>query len=217
MKIHTYDKLSITNPNDEIVIYDKNFVFQQPVTLFLEQFLEEPRTSKYDYIITDSNNIEYFKCVKISNKKLVIYDINNVPLMNIQITFLPLQINIYGGEDDQKLIGSYLSKGSTVAEKCEFQFVNQTTQLNDSFDMNADKYYCSCGIFYGTEKKGAPMVAKFREVMDANSFMTHCNKKYIIDIAAKVDNTLIIGLAIYFAEMNFHNRKNRLNYSDLTR
>jgi len=216
MKVQTYDKKPITNPNDDIVIYDKNFVFQQPVTLFLEQFLEEPK-NKYDFVITDPNNVEYFKCMKVSNQKMVVYDINNAPLMNIQIKFLPLEINVYGGEDDQKLIGSYISKASTVAEKCEFQFVNQATQAADTFDMNADKYYCSCGIFYGTEKENAPMIARFKEVMDANSFMTLCNKKYVIDIAAKVDNTLIIALAIYFAEMNYHTRKNRLNYSDFTR
>jgi len=217
MKVQTYDKNQLTNPANDIVIYNQNFVFQQPVTLFLEQFLEEPKTSSYDFIITDSNNIDYFKCTKVNKNKMVVYDVNNAPFLNIQIKLLPLEINIYGGEDDKTLIASYIPKASTTAEKCEFQFVNQTTQQSETVHMNCDQYYCSGGIFYGREKDGAPMICKFREVMDANSFMTYCNKKYVIEIAAKVDNTLFIALAIFFAEMNLHKRKNRLNYQDFTR
>eukprot|EP00833_Pecoramyces_ruminatium_P000747 jgi/Orpsp1_1/1174779/evm.model.c7180000051389.1 len=216
MKILSYENRNITNPPNDILFNNPEFIFLQPVTLFLEQFLEEPKTSKYDYIITDKNNIEYFKCMKITKHKTVIYDINEKPLANIQIKTLPLQINIYEGDGDEKVLATYATKGSTVAEKCEFHYYNKATEKNECLDMNCDKFYCSCGIFYGTEKEGAPMICKFKEIMDSNSFMTYLNKKYVIDISAKVDNIVIIAIAIYFAEMNFHTRKNRKNYSDLT-
>ncbi|ORX86175.1 hypothetical protein BCR32DRAFT_325069 [Anaeromyces robustus] len=217
MKILTYDNKVISNPPNGIIPYDKNFTFQQPVTLFLEQFLEEPKTSKYDFVVTDNKDVEYFKCLKTSPSRIVVHDINDKILFNIQIRAFPLQISVHAGDDDKTTLAVCHSKASTVAEKCVFEFYNQVTEQTETVDMNCDKYYCSGGIFYGTEKEGAPMICRLREMMDANSFMTHLNKKFIIEIAAGVDNTLMIALAIYFAEMNYHSRKNRKNFSDLTR
>ncbi|ORX52241.1 hypothetical protein BCR36DRAFT_582741 [Piromyces finnis] len=207
MKIKTYDAEKISKPENTIVAVDEDFIYNDTKTFFLKQFLDKDSKSKYAFTVNNIHNKNYFNIKKDGQTK-IIYDIYKKPILNIRHSMIFPHIAFYKGNEDKEMIAS-VQPDTTIVE-----FYNQFTKKQEILNILNDKFNCSCGIFYGKEKEGAPMICKIREIMDANTFITYCDKEYTIEISEGVDIVIIIALAISFAEMNFITRRDRIKDSD---
>jgi len=207
MKLKTYTADIISNPKNLIVSVDKDFIYQETKTFFLKQYLDKDSHSKYDFTINSFNGKNYFNCKKEGQMK-ILYDVYNNPVLTIKHSLVFPHISFYKGKDNKELLGTVQSDTTLV------EFNNQSTGNKEILNVLNDKFNCSSGIFHGKEKERAPMICKIREIMDANSFITYSDKEFTVEIASGVDVTLIIALAICFAEMNFITRRDRIKESD---
>jgi len=207
MKIKTYIADIINKPESTIVAVDEDFVYKDTKTFFLKQFLDKDTNSKYAFTVNNISGKNYFN-VKREGQTKIIYDVYKKPVLNIRHSMIFPYIALYKGKDDKEMIAS-VQPDSTLVE-----FYNQTTQKKEILNVMNDKFNCSSGIFHGKEKEGAPMICKIREIMDANSFVTYCDKEFTVEISEGVDISIILALAVCFAEMNFATRRDRIKDSD---
>ncbi|ORX86174.1 hypothetical protein BCR32DRAFT_290161 [Anaeromyces robustus] len=210
MKIKTYDEYKLGEPKNKVIAVSDNFIYENAKTLFLKQHLDKDGSSSCDFTITGIKGNTYFTCKKSCQKK-VIYDVDNNPVLNIRNKLIFPHISFYMGKDESDIIGSVQSDSKFV------ELHNKAIDKMEVLNVMNDKFNCSCGIFQGKESENAPMICKIREIMDSNSFITYSDKEYSIEIAAGIDITFIVALAIIFAEMNFSTRSYRIkdtNYQD---
>jgi len=207
MKLKTYNSEIVSQPKNDICALE-GFTFKQAMNLLL---IDNPETNDCDFKFVGVDGIDYFKCNK-GDAFRVVHDNNNTPLFNFREKLFSSKTKIYKGKDDKDILATITPKNSTVAIKFSVEFFNQATEKTEILDMNCDGFYGSCGIFQGKEKEGSPMVAKIVEIMDANSFLLETESRYSIEMAANVDNALIIALAVFFAKMNIGSRDKRNHY-----
>jgi len=193
--------MEISSPPQSIVGVEQRFVFQQPITLYID---EKRSFSGDDFTINDSNGVAFFKCkgkaFSFSDKK-VIYDNYDKPILNIQEeVFMGHKMKIYAGDDSKNKLGE-LSRGSMLKNnKFIYTFTNLANNRTEELDLKCDLIGISCGIFYGKEKEQAPLVcniAKIRQGLFSNKKRDH----YCIKVAPGVDAALMVALTICFDEL----------------
>jgi len=198
----TYDDDPINPPKNDIVVVDPRFVFRMPVTLILREKIF--CFSGDDFSIKDLNDVEYFRCkgkaLSIRDKK-VLYDLYQKPILNIQHKIFTMKgnIKIYADNEENKILATVNKKSFISVKKYIVEFYNQATGKNEYFDMKCDFFSFTCGIFYGHEKEGAPMVCKVTKKLDVKLVFT-TQENYYVQIAPGVDAALMVAIAICFDE-----------------
>jgi len=195
-----YSTKEVSPAPHPIVGIEQRFVFNQPITLVLD---EKRSFSGDDFSIKDTNGVSYFKCkgktFSIRDKK-VVYDLYDKPIFNIQENaFLGHGQKIYAGNTSNK-IGSVSRKSIAKKNKYEYTYVNLATGQEEILDIKCDFFGCSCGIFCGKEKDGAPMICSISKTKQLMSFISD-RDHYMIRIAPGVDAALMVALTIIFDEL----------------
>jgi len=162
-----------------------------------------------DFTIKDINNIEYFKCkgkVFTFHDKKTLYDLYELPILNIQhkIFTLKRNIKIYADKNDQKQLASISKKSIFSIKKYIIEFYNQATEQTEYLEMKCDYFSFTCGIFYGKEKEGAPLICKVIKRLDAKLLFTS-QENYYCQIAPGVDLAFMVALSICFDEYKNEN------------
>ena len=181
--------MSVTPPEKEIIVFDKNFISQHPCKFFIK----EGKT------VTNDDGITVFNCNDEINK--VIVSSNNNPLFNVQCNALnyPIEkLTIYSDSNNAKVISSIKIKRSFLKKKFIIDFFNKTINKNESLNMECDGSYTSCEIYYGKKKEGAPMLCK---ILKLN---TPSEKDYSIELASKVDYLFMVAIAICQMKLNLN-------------
>jgi len=203
-----YVNKPLTSPKTPIVAVDNRFAFQQPVTLLLKEKILS--FSGDDFSITDVRGTPYFKCngkaFNIKEKK-VIYDLYNKPVLSIKNKFFSIsnKQTIYDGSGNQ-VIARVEPQGIILNKKYFVYYKNLVTGKDDYIEMKCDLIGSTCGIYHGREKEGAPLICKIHKKLDAKLVFTS-QENYYIEIAAGVDASFMVALAICFDE--FKNEKDR--------
>jgi len=198
----TYDNDPIKAPKNDICATEQRFIFRQPLTLILREKIFS--FSGDDFSIKDANNVEYFKCkgkaFNIRDKK-ILYDLYQKPILNIQHKILTLKrnIKIYAEDKTEKIYATINKKSFISVKKFIVEFYNQATEKTEYLDLKCDFFSYTCGIFYGHEKEGAPMVAKVTKNFDCKLVFTS-QENYYLQIAPGVDAALMVAIAICFDE-----------------
>jgi len=205
-----YSSKPVQSPPCQIVGVEQRFVFQQPITLVLD---EKRSFSGDDFKIKDENGVSYFKCkgkaLSLRDKK-VIYDLYDNPILNIQENlFYGSGQRIYAGKSTDKELGKLSRKKLSIKKnKYEYTFTNLATNKVEVLDLKCDFFGCSCGIFYGKEKEGAPMICSITKTKKMLSFISNYDH-YRITVAPGVDAALMVALTICFDELKNEDEENK--------
>ncbi|ORX86172.1 hypothetical protein BCR32DRAFT_325066 [Anaeromyces robustus] len=196
--IKNYSNSEVIEPPNEIVALEERFVFHRPITLVigakLFTFTED------DYTIKDDEGMDYFKCsgnsLNISNKK-IIYDLYDLPLLNIKNQILSLRdkVTVYLGETEEEVFATVTQKSMVNVTKYTLDFFNQAKDKKEFLDLKCDIVGNSCGVFYGKEKEGAPMIGKITRKIESSTY------SYTVEIAPKVDIALMVAATICFDQL----------------
>jgi len=206
----TYSKDEVSAPKNEIVAIDSKFVQKESVTLVLKEKLFS--MSMDDFSIKDTNGVAYFKCegkaFSVRPKKIV-YDTDKNPLFNIQHKLLAFKptAKIYTGTDDSNQIAKISLKKVISVKKYIVEFHNKATGKDECIEMKCDTMGYSCGIFYGKEKEGAPMIGKVFQKLDAKTALTGA-QNYFLQVAPGVDLSFLVAIALCFDEFKNEQREN---------
>lgn len=196
-----YSSMNVVSPPRPVACVEQRFVFQQPLQLYLD---EKYSFSGDDFTIKDSNGVSYFKCkgktFSFRDKK-VLYDLYDKPLINIQENaFYGHGMKVYAGKNTDKVLGSIHRKSLLKKNKYEFTYQNIATNQTEVLDMKCDFFGSSCGIFYGKEKEGAPMICSITKTKQMLSLFSNYDH-YVINVAPGVDAALMVALTICFDEL----------------
>ncbi|OUM62308.1 hypothetical protein PIROE2DRAFT_44426 [Piromyces sp. E2] len=200
--LKTYSDDPIQPPKNDIVGIEPRFVFRNPLTLILREKIFS--FSGDDFSIKDINNVEYFRCkgkaLSIRDKK-ILYDLYQKPILNIQHKILTLKgnIKIYAEDKQDKILATINKKSFISVKKYIIEFYNQATEKTEYLDMKCDFFSYSCGIYYGHEKEGAPLICKITKKIDMKLVFT-TQENYFVQIAPGVDAALMMAIAICFDE-----------------
>jgi len=207
-ELKDYSKKEISSPPKTIIGVDQRFIFQEPLTLYID---EKSSLSGDDFIIKDSNDVSYFKCegkVFSMNDKKVIYDSYDKPVLNIQEdVFIGKGMNIYAGDDSKTKLGKLNKKSMIKNNKYVYTFTNLVDNCTEELDMKCDLIGNSCGIFYGKEKEQAPMVCSITKIRQ--SIFAKRHDHYCIKIAPGVDAALMVALTICYDELKHEPEENK--------
>jgi len=188
-----YEQLSAIN-NKYITQAEYNLILKRSTGLF----------SKYEYKLKDTNRKEYFKNVCKMNKR-VIYSPEEEPLCNFTTSDRD-EVVIYDGKKGNRAIVNISKKPTPEGIHCKSFYISYTNLINNqprAFDMNCDKKFCACGIFYGEEHLGAPMVCRITQIPRTERFK--------FEIAPGVDMALMYVLGLVFIQKAKNYRFNRRN------
>jgi len=193
----------LQRPSKDIAIIDRNEVYQQSVRFIIER--TKNSFAKYNLKVKGTNGIKYYKG-KSKLYKHVIYTIGEEPIFNIEdCNVNNIRKNIYLGKYNNNLIGSIHSRQSD--RKYRVEYTNLFTGEKEYLEMHSDKRLVICGIYYGKEKEGAPLIAK---ITRDRRISTKC----VLDIAPGVDNIFFMGLAAFFSDRaQFRNKKRKTKSS----
>eukprot|EP00833_Pecoramyces_ruminatium_P005411 jgi/Orpsp1_1/1179443/evm.model.c7180000069382.1 len=108
-------------------------------------------------------------------------------------------IEIYANASDQNQFASISKKSFLRIKKCIIEFYNQATEQKEYLEMKCDFFHFTCGIFYGKEKEGAPLICKVIKRLDAKLFFT-TQENYYCEVAPGIDLAFMTALAICFDE-----------------
>ncbi|KAG4083908.1 hypothetical protein H8356DRAFT_1746596 [Neocallimastix lanati (nom. inval.)] len=183
----------ISSPGTDIFVNDNKYISPKPTVMSLE---EKQGFLKNNFIIKDRNGIECFKCEK---GKTITSSKNGEPLLILKEGNLSSYMKIVGGNNKNKVIATINTKDSVAEEKYKVTYFNQASEREEILEMNCDATYRSCGIFYGKENEGAPLICKIIEMKSKSFFSNKTN--YTIEIASGVDNLFMTSLAICLTEM----------------
>lgn len=198
-----YDNKKVTPIDHDIMVTEQRFVFDKPITLLLRENIL--CFSGDDFTIKDTDGVSYFKCkgkaLNIRDKK-IIYDLYGTPILNIcnGILFLKSRMKIYADNNDKKTLAKITPQTSISSRKYVISFYNIANEQEETLDMKCDFFSHSCGIFYGKEKEGSPMVCKIVKKIDAKGLLTK-KDDYYIEIAPGIDAALMVAIAICFDEL----------------
>lgn len=181
-----FDELNnkvLLRPIEDVAIVDRKYVYQQSVVVMLES--AKNVFAKFDLKVKGTDGVKYFKGKSKSNKK-VIYTLEGEPIVNIANAKHGKKV--YLGKTEEKEVASIKAKDK---RKFKIKFTNLVTGQPSFFEMKCDKKFRICGIFYGKEKEGAPLVCKFNRDKFGKD---RCG----IEMAPGVDNMFLIALAHFF-------------------
>jgi len=199
--LKNYSSSNIKPADHQIGCIEPRFVFQQPITLNLD---EKYSFSGDDFKIKDTNGVSYFKCKGNSfslRDKKVIYDLYDKPLFNIQGNmFYGHGLKVYAGKGTSTVLGKVSRRSLLKKNKYEFSFTNIMTNQPEVLDMKCDFFGYSCGIFAGKESQGAPMICSITKTKNMLSLISNPDH-YQIQIAPGVDAALMVALAICYDEL----------------
>ncbi|KAG4083916.1 hypothetical protein H8356DRAFT_1746604 [Neocallimastix lanati (nom. inval.)] len=196
-----YQNRELEEPQNDIVAVDDRFVFHQPTHLIISSKLISLTSS--DITITDSSGAEYFRCNDELVNKTIINDLDEFPIVNIQSQILSLKdkINIYRLDTNKEIVGSITQKSVINVKKYTLDFINHATDKKDFLDFKCDVMGNNCGVFYGKEKDGAPMVCRIIRKIEGKSFVSSPQEYYYVDISPGVDIALIVAATICFSKL----------------
>jgi len=210
--INKFEDVSLTAPKTPLVVTSERFVNEQPVTLLLKEKIRS--LSGDDFTIKDLNDVSYFKCkgktFNFKDKKLVV-DLYDTPLFTIKdnkVIALKRKMFVYEGDDTNNVLATVRPQKAFFCRKFTVEFVNKTTGKEETIVVKSDLPGNSCGVFYGEEKEGAPLLCKIYKKIDAKIFINRQN--YFVEIAENVDIAFMIAVAICFDELK--NDINKYNY-----
>jgi len=198
-----YDNKPISSPDHDIVAIDSEYVFDKTKKLYLKESLFS--ISGDDFSIQDTEGHSYFKCtgktLSIRDKKFIT-DMEGNPLFAIANTvlFFKDRMKIYAGKDTKKTLASIEPQNSVNQRKYKITFYNIATEQEECINMKCDYFRHSCGIFYGNESEGSPMICRIVKRIDAKRVLTN-KENYIIEIAPGVDAAFMVALGICFDEL----------------
>ncbi|ORX85842.1 hypothetical protein BCR32DRAFT_265386 [Anaeromyces robustus] len=178
-------KKQITKAPTDIAVVNPNFIFQAPVLLIMEHHsIKKPKYvfKSVDGQVLFTGHSSFSKCV--------LYDRNNIPLINIRNNF-----EVYSGKDKKngKLLIETVKKNSTVAKKFIIKYYNIVMERKEILDFNIESYFRSAGLFVGKEKENAPMIYK---IMRMKSKTSH--SEYTLEMTPGVDYIFLMALAIIY-------------------
>jgi len=189
---------SVEGTEQRFDIIDSRFVFPTKLDLILEENTD--LYSIQSFTVKGSDGVEYYRCSYNLNT-IIVYSMYGEPLCNIedsQMTFKNKQ-TIYRGTS-KDVLSTVKAKDSTVGFKFVVEFTNLSSEKTELFDMNCDIQYRACGIFYGKEKSGAPMVCKILK----NCYYASLFK---IEIAPGIDSAFMVALSLLFMKRSVKNRQ----------
>jgi len=181
-----YDELNnktVMRPMVDIAVVDSKYIYQQPVIVMLEN--TKNVFAKFNLKVKGTNGVKYFKGKTKPNKK-VIYTLEGQPIVNIADSKDGKKVFL--GKTGEKKIASIKAKDK---RKFKVKFDNIINGQKSFFEMKCDKKFRICGIFYGKEKEGAPLICKFTRDKYGKD---RCG----IEMAPGVDNMFLIALAHFF-------------------
>jgi len=193
-----YTNNEVKKPPNNIIALEERFVFPQAITLVINT---KPLSfSANGFTIKDTKGMDYFKCkgssLNITDKK-ILYDLYDLPLLNIQNRVFSLKdkIEIYLGANQDQVVATINQKSMMNVNKYTLEFFNQAKDCKEFLDMKCDLMGSSCGIFYGKEKEGAPMISKITRKIETSQVL------YNVEIAPGVDISLIVAATICFDQL----------------
>ncbi|ORX86178.1 hypothetical protein BCR32DRAFT_265134 [Anaeromyces robustus] len=189
----------ISSPGTEILVTDNQYILLKPSINYLQE--KQGVFSKPEYTIKNKDGEEIYKCKeKTKNMKNVklISNLKDVSLLVIR-DGTSSYMEICDGTNDKKIYATISTKNTIESEKYTINFYNQVSEKNETLYMNCDSTYRSCGIFYGKETDGSPLICKIIQMKSKSMFNNKTN--YSIEIASGVDSLFMMGLAICLIEM----------------
>jgi len=191
---------NVESIDHNIEITDSKFTFKTKLDLIFEETMD--LTSYHNFSVKDLNGMEYFRC-SYYNDDIVVYSIYNEPICHICYTS-PFKNKqpIYKGEKGEESIAYINDKESNVGEKFTVILTNLVNEQTEKLDMNCDMNFHCCGIFYGKEKSGSPMVCKIIK----NLYYTNY---YKVEIAAGIDAPLMMALTCFFMKKSVKENKEK--------
>jgi len=187
-------------PFEQLAAIDTKYIAQAPYTLILKR--SSGLFSKFEYKLKDSSNKRYFSNTIKTNRK-VVFNAEEQPLFNFSTTPQSV-VMLYDGKKSDKTVVSIEERETPQGLHGKRFYVSYTNLLNNqprAFDMNCDKKFCCCGIFYGQEEMGAPMVCKISQIPRSDRFK--------VEIQPGIDMALMFGLALVFLEKGKNYRLNK--------
>ncbi|OUM62043.1 hypothetical protein PIROE2DRAFT_62161 [Piromyces sp. E2] len=182
------------SPYEQISAVNTKFIRSKETVIIMK--IKVSLFSKFEYKM-EEDGVKCFKSSVLFNKK-VLYTMNEEPLLNMNSeSSSPKKTRlIYDGKKKDKLISSVetikFQKGMKKI-KHKVTFDNIAVKDQRTLEMNCDKKFCACGIFYGEEDINSPLVCKISRI-------PHERYKFKIEIAPGVDIVFMLALAIIFAD-----------------
>jgi len=190
-----YDR-PVQRPNDDVAIINTNQVSNYPQHLVIKR--KNALFSSYNLKIKTNKGKEVFKgkreynTIKYFGSKYKICNLDKTVSISIkECDMKNVRKNIYIDGKKEKLISKVLYGDSN--RKYAIEFTNLITEKTEYLEMSSDARLVVCGIFYGREEEGAPLIAKFTRDK-------HNRTKCTIDIASGVDVLFMVGLAAFFSD-----------------
>jgi len=183
-----------------IEVADSKFTFKTKVDLIFEETMD--MTSYHNFSVKDLNGMEYFRC-GYNRDDIVVYSIYNEPICRIAFTS-PFKSKqpILKGEKNEESVAVISDKDSSAAEKFTVELTNLVNEKTEKLDMNCDLKFRCCGIFYGKEKSGSPMVCRIVKNLYFANY-------YKIEIAAGIDASLMMALTCFFMKKSMKENKGK--------
>jgi len=167
-------------------------VLVKPATFTLEKSYFSNQADELCYQLSEKSILGF-------KKAKVLADMDEQPLLVVK-DGSSSDIEILSGTSDKKVLAKIVKGSSyTDAEKYTVTFYNQATEKNETLSMNCATSYRSCGIFYGVEEEGAPMVCRIHEVKTKAFLGT--KTKLEIEMASGVDSMFMCAFAICLNEL----------------
>jgi uncharacterized membrane protein YgcG len=183
-----YDK-PIQPPTREFAVVGRKYISQSPKEYILER--AKSSFAKYNLKVKGTDGIKYYKG-KHKPSSSVICTLDNVPLLKIKESQeKKIRKDVYIGNDKSILVSQIKCRNSKSNYKISVK--NLIRGEEEYLQMNSDRKLVVCGIFYGKEKEGAPLIAKI--IRD-----NHTRTKCTLEIAPNVDIIFMMGLAAFFSD-----------------
>jgi len=200
-----YEK-PVQKPTNQVAVIDRKYICQEPKQFILER--AKSSFAKYNLKVKGADGVKYYKG-KCTEFIFDIYNLKNTRLLRIQESSQKeIRKDIYVGKDKKNPISRIKSRHS----KSNYKLIIDNLIIGDTetLEMNSDRKLVVCGIFYGNEKEGAPLIAK---ITRDKKIRTKCT----LDIAPGVDIIYMIGLAAFFSNgFKYINRRRKRRDSDLS-
>jgi len=186
-----YDK-PVQRPSDDVAVINinqvgnksKHLIFKRKTALF----------SSYNLKIKNEKGKTVYKGKREYNygPKYKICNLDNTVNFSIkECDKKEARKNIYLGKNKDKPISRILYGESN--RKYVIEFTNLITERTEYLEMSSDARLVVCGIFYGREEEGAPLITKITRDK-------YNRTKCTLDIAPGVDALFMVGLAAFFSD-----------------
>jgi len=137
----------------------------------------------------DSNKKECYKCnFNTEGDIIIFYNLNDNPL--ILLKECSGCVKILSEKEDKKELIIIKNKITMSHHKYSIDYLNKATNKKELLNMKGSNTFRTSGIFYGSEKEGAPMICRICKIEKKPEY------QFTVEIAPNVDNLIMIAITL---------------------